>query len=345
MAHTVPLLQLYRELLTDDPKKPVPLYVVPLIRYSHKRSDYLYLLYQEIIENHSDTFTVESVSVWQHWKFVWQAQFRNDVVLHYHWLECTDMKSLFGMGFKLFCIIMFKLLGCSIVWTLHNKMPHDRKYEKLNFIIRSKMARRADLIHIHCKSAIPEMSRFYSVPESKFRVIPHPEFPSTSITRDRSIQKINKAGSLSLRTEDTIFLMFGNISAYKQIDKVCELFKQLPDRKKLLVVGPVKKGQISVYQKILSIEKQTDNIFVVPHFIPEAMVPFYMNAADCLLFNYRDILTSGGVELAKSYNRPIIAPSKGCLTEMKGKSITLFSTQSELASLLSDFERPGVPDA
>lgn len=345
MATHDQLLELYDELLPENRSRKTELYVVPLIRHDYKESDYLYLLYRDSIENHRDQIRVMSVSVWKHWIFAWRALFKKNVILHYHWLECTDFKSLAGMMYKLICISLYKLFGGKLVWTIHNKMPHDRKYQQLNYRIQSWMADRADLLHIHCSSMIDEISQFYNQPAEKFRVVEHPEFPSKVVKRERAINKLNKTRNLGLKSSDQIFLMFGNISAYKQIGKVCKIFTGLPSHKKLLIVGPVKKGQMSVFYEIKEISKSADNIRLVPHFIPEEMVPYYMNAADCVVFNYNQILTSGGAELAKSYGRPIIAPNVGCLSELDEENATLFNSQEKLMQLLSEFEIQQKADA
>ena len=339
MATHDQLLKLYKELIPDDYDGRLPLYVVPLIRYSYKQSDYLYLLYHDIIENRADKFNVISISVWKHILFVFKSLVSKHVVLHYHWLECTDIKSLAGMAYKLICIFLFKATGGHLVWTVHNKMPHDTSFRQLNYRIQSWMASRADIIHVHCKSAVDDISRFYNQPKDKFRVVEHPAFPSKTIKRENALLKLNSERGLSLKTSDTIFLMFGNISAYKQIDDVCRIFMGLPSHKKLLIVGPVKKGQMSHFYAIKKIADGSDNIFVVPHFIPEKMVPHYMNAADCAVFNYRQILTSGGVELARSYSRPTLAPGRGCISELNEKNVTLFDSREHLKQLLESFER------
>jgi len=122
------LKSIYEELLPESRTGLTHLFVVPLIRFNYKQSDYLYLLYKGIIEDPESPFNVHSTSILQHFKFVWYALRKRDVLLHYHWLECTDLKSLSGMAYKLICIALFKALGGNLVWTIHNIMPHDRRY-------------------------------------------------------------------------------------------------------------------------------------------------------------------------------------------------------------------------
>jgi len=330
------LESIYSELVPgDDPE--VDVYVVPLIRYKYKKSDYLYLLYKIFIEDSDSRIHIHSTSVWQHWKFVWSALRNRNTILHYHWLECTDLKSLAGMAYKILCIFLFSKMGGKIVWTVHNKIPHDRSFNKLNMKLGSFMARKADLLHVHCNFAAKEISKLYDQPLSKFRVIPHPEYPAEFMPRKQAIKKLNQIRDFNLRNSDQIFLMLGNISAYKQIEQVVQMFTDLPEWKKLVIVGPVKKGQMPTYRKISEICDHHTNIKLHPHFIPEDHVPLYHNACDCVLFNYREILTSGGVALAESYKRPIIAPDKGCIPETGSDRLLLFNTQKELLPLITNF--------
>lgn len=337
MALNENLISCYEELLPDDLNTPVELFIVPLIRFNYKQSDYLYLFYKDIIEQQNNQFIIHSTSVWQHWRFAWRSLRKANVILHYHWLECTDLKSMAGIVYKLICIYIFKKSGGKLVWTVHNKMPHDSGYKLLNYKIRSSMANWADLLHVHCKSAVEEISKFYDQPKSKFRIIPHPSYPVTSIPRNQAIEKLNKKRSLNLKQSDQLFLMFGNISSYKQIDKVADMFTELPEHKKLIIVGPVKKGQMKNYREIKERESSQSNIKMLPYFVPEDDVPLYHNACDCVVFNYSRILTSGGFALAKSYHCEVIAPNLGCLSDLNGDNVHLFESQELLFKLLSDF--------
>lgn len=92
------------------------IYVVPLIRYSLKRSDYLYLLYEELLNG--EKYTIESISVFNHFKLVVAILKNKNAILHYHWLEFQDLKSLLGMPWKIACIYLFKKLGGNIVWKI-----------------------------------------------------------------------------------------------------------------------------------------------------------------------------------------------------------------------------------
>lgn len=317
----------------DDLAKVV--YVVPLIRYNNKKTDYLYLLYKDILE--SGKYRVESISIFSHFKLVSGILKNRHSILHYHWLEFQDFKSILGMPWKIMCIWLFKLLGGKIIWTLHNEFPHDQKYLKLHLFLHKRMSAWATKLHVHCQSAIPIMSEKLKADTSKFFIYPHPMFPADIEPKATAIEKLNAEFELYLNPDVPVILMFGNISRYKQMDKVAEMIIDLPEECKLLIVGPIKKGNFTLYKQLRQLERQSSRIIIIPKFINEEHVPWFHNAADVCVFNYREILSSGGVHLALSYHKDIIAPAMGCLHELKDrKNVQLFTGQDELKSMLAE---------
>jgi glycosyltransferase involved in cell wall biosynthesis len=310
------------------------LFVSPQIRIAYKRSDYLFLLYKDLLS--SAVFKIDSVSTIGHLKFVLWALLGNKTILHYHWLEYTGFFAGFNYFFKLFCIWLYKKLGGKVVWSIHNKLPLDCSHEWIHFKTRKWLAQKADRLLIECESVLAEISTYFNVHINKFRVWPHPSYPPQLMPRAAAVEAINHRYNVSIKVQDRLFLMFGHISPYKQIDKVCEIFLKQPIQKKLMIVGPVKNGQMKHYKKIRKLSQQKENIVLIPQFIKEECVPEFMNATDYVLFNYRDVLSSGGVPLARSYDKPIILPKKGCLKDLTGENLRFFTSQEELSVIIGN---------
>ena len=313
---------------------PVKLFVAPSIRYTHKKSDYLYLFYKELLE--SDDFKISDVSAIGHLNFIFYQLFKRDAILHYHWIQYSGFWAGIGFFFKLMCIYLYLMAGGKLVWSLHNKLPPDCKREWLHFKIRRWMAKKSERILVECEAAIDDISTYFSVSPDKFRILPHPGYPPQLMPRAGAIEAINHRYQVQIKVQDRIFLMLGHISSYKQIAKVCKIFSEEATQKKLLIVGPVKKGQMNYYKEIRRSIRNQDNVILIPQFIKEDFVPEFMNATDFVLFNYRDVLVSGGVPLAQSYNKTIILPRKGCLPEMEEENLKFFKTQEELKEIIRE---------
>jgi glycosyltransferase involved in cell wall biosynthesis len=331
MSQIKELRELYDGLSTS---KPMTLFVAPRIRYTYKKSDYLFLFYKKLLG--SPDFSIFDVSTIGHLKFVLHQLIKRDSVLHYHWIQFSGVWSGIGYLFKICCVAMYLMLGGKLVWSVHNKLPPDCKHKWLHKKVRKWLAQKADRLVVECESVIDDLSDFFDVSPEKFWVWPHPGYPPQLMPRAAAIEAINHRYQVQIKIQDRLFLMFGHISSYKQIDKVCTIFKKEPYHKKLLVVGPVKQGQMSYYKKIRKIARRQENILLIPQFIKEDHVPEFMNASDYLLFNYRDVLTSGGVPLAKSYDKTIILPQKGCLKEQEGKNLKFFKSQKELKEIIRE---------
>lgn len=319
------------------------IYVVPLIRYDFKRTDYLYLLYKDLTEGNSDIKLVD-LSVFAHMRMVFGALFNRNTVLHYHWLEFQDMKSLIGMPYKLSCIALYSLLGGNIIWTIHNLIPHDKRFLSLHKGIHKWMAKRASILHIHSQSVSKTVSDFLEVDESKCIVLRHPEFPSKFIAKEDAVKKLSESYSIAIeRFIAPTFLIFGGLSTYKGIEEIVRVLGEEASPFTLLIAGPVKKGQSVLKAKLTELSGSDERMILIPTFIPEKDYPLLFNVSDACVFNYDDILTSGGVEMALVYQKQIIAPRKGSLVDYEDLSnVSLFDSSDELKELISHSLKAGV---
>lgn len=323
------LIDIYRELTGDE---SFTLLVAPPIRFTYKRSDYLYLYYQKILKE--SEIPIRNINTLGHIKlFFWQL-FGSRSVLHYHWFEISGPISIFSTIYKVIFIFLYKLLGGNIVWSVQNTLPPDCRYEWMNYYARRWLAKNADLLLVECRSVIINISTFFNVHPDSVRAVGHPSYPAQILPRAAAVEAINHRYNVGLKVQDRLFLMFGHISGYKQIGSVCEIFETEPVQKKLIIVGPVKKGQMKLYKSLKKTASATPNIILIPQFISEESVPEFMNAADCLVFNPVNSLSLGGVHLAMSYQKTTFLPKKGCLKELNNENLFFFTSKKELEQLI-----------
>ena len=262
------LTGIYSQLVGD---KPFTLLVAPPIRFSYKKSDYLYLYYRNILKETS--IPVRNISTLAHIKLVIWQLFGSKSVLHYHWFEITGPISVISTLYKMMFLFLYKILGGSIVWTVQNTLPPDCRYEWINFYARKWLAHKADLLVVECQTVKADISAFFNIHPDSIRVIQHPSYPAQIMPRAAAVEAINHRYNVGLKVQDRLFLMFGHISAYKQIGKVCKIFNKEPVQKKLIIVGPVKKGQMKLYKSLKRTASKTSNIILIPQFITEESVP------------------------------------------------------------------------
>jgi glycosyltransferase involved in cell wall biosynthesis len=327
------LKDLYSEMVGAD-ADTVPLFVAPPIRFAYKKSDYLYLFYKDLFK--CDRYNIQSISGWRHLKLTFSGWRNKPPILHYHWIECTGFLNIPSFLCKLLCIWIFVQRGGNLVWSIHNKMPLDGKIHRFNFLARRWIANASALLHVECRSIIPELSKYFGVSESKFRFIPHPGYPHSLYPRAAAVEAINLRYDADLKMQDKLFLMIGHISPYKRIGTICRIFAEMPVQKKLIIIGPVKRGQMKYYKRLRRLIRNSANILLIPQFIGEENVPEFMNACDCVIFNHKTVFVSGGVFLAKSYHKQMILPDSPCMREYEDESMNFFSSKTELRQLIQE---------
>ncbi len=330
------LLKEYRELSPDVTK----IFVLPKIPLVNSSTSYLYQLYKEFLIN-SSSVKVETFNAGSLPKIFFSRLKSEKTILHYHWFEFEDFKSFLGIIWKLLWIILYKIFGGKIIWTVHNRYPHHNKFVYLNIKIRRRLAHLANKLHVHCQSAINAVADILNVEKKKFFIVKHPDFPANIFSKEKAIANLNKRYfSNQLKRDDKIFLMFGAIAEYKGIKEIIEIFQELDNNNKLVIAGFVKKGSIDYFNQLKELAGDK-NIFIVGSVIPDEDVPSFLNSANYVIFNYVDILTSGGIVLAINYKKNIIAPSLGCISEFQDEKIIFFEAnenrKENLTKILNKF--------
>jgi hypothetical protein len=181
------LLNEYQKLFPGVKK----VFVLPQIPEVNKNTSYLYQFYKDILKDSSPvkvvSFNASSLPR------IFLSRLKNEKsILHYHWFEFEDLKSFIGIKWKLFWIILFKILGGKIVWTIHNYHPHHHKFIYLNNKVRRLLAKFADRLHIHCESEINSVAEILSTEKEKFFVVKHPDFIAEIIEKNKAVKKLNE---------------------------------------------------------------------------------------------------------------------------------------------------------
>jgi glycosyltransferase involved in cell wall biosynthesis len=314
----------YQKLSTGVAK----IFVLPQIPEVNRNTSYLFQLYKEFLTE-SASIKIESFNAKSLPRIFLSRLKSEKSIIHYHWFEFEDFKSFIGIIWKLFWIILYKLFGGKIIWTIHNRYPHPDKYTYLNKKFRKLLARLVNKLHVHCESAIDLVADILNVEKKKFFVVKHPDFPSEIFEKGKAVKKLNqKYFNNKLNPDDKIFLMFGAIAEYKGIKEVIEIINKLNDKEKLIVAGFVKKGNQNYFNDLKNLSGNK-KIFLEGSLIPDEDIPYFLNSADYVVFNYKDILTSGGVVLAMNYKKNIIAPSLGCIKEMNYPDLFRFGKKDK----------------
>jgi glycosyltransferase involved in cell wall biosynthesis len=244
------------------------------------------------------------------------------LILHLHWthrflIGYNKVRTVLRSVSFIFQIILIKAFRKKVVWTVHNLKNHEGKHEKLEIYFSSILAHLVDTIIAHCQTSKREICRIYKIRnKKKIVVIPHGNLMNVydnSLSRDQARRQLN------ILSEDLTFLFLGNIRRYKGVLELIESFQKIKENNsKLIIAGKLEDKELS---DLISLKiKRVNNIQLIPSFISDDEIQIYMNAADIVIFPYRDIMTSGAAILAMSFGKAIIAPKIGCLHDILDNS-------------------------
>ena len=240
-------------------------------------------------------------------------------VLHLHWTDGFIVaqswpRTLVNTLRFLIELLIVKLLGIKIVWTVHNLSNHENIKSTYENFVNRIVVHLYDQIIVHCFSAQESAIKKFCLPDylkKRIHVIQHGHFLNCYENR---ISRQDARLALDYSEHVVLFLFFGNIRPYKGLLSLIDEFRTIDyPGAELLIAGKPLNDVIK--NELLIHCKENDHIRTSLRFIPENELQIYMNAADIMVFPCTDILTSGTVLLAMSFGKAIVVPGIGCIPE------------------------------
>jgi beta-1,4-mannosyltransferase len=247
----------------------------------------------------------------------WLVRHRDQVdVLHLHHVQhhyaCNEEEASGQMLLKFVGkLLLARLLGYRIVWTMHNLYPHKPlQPARVGRLARLALAQLSHAVIVHCERARESLAReFYR--RRKVFVTPHPSY--VDVYPDE-MDREQARRALGLCPEQQVFLFLGAIRPYKGINSLIHTFRQFPDGNwALLIVG---KPWDEAY--LIELRQAIDNdrrITLRPQFVPNEELQIYFKAADVTVLPFTQVLSSGSALLALSFGCPVVAPDVGCMSD------------------------------
>ncbi len=194
-----------------------------------------------------------------------------------------------------------------LVWTAHNLIPHNRCHE--GGVLRNMRCtgRRAVAVFAHSEAARGELIAQLKIAQECVHVIP---FGDHGMKMGPPLPQSEARKTLELPARDKICLVFGTVSPYKGTDELVLFWKRARLSHKLVVVGPVLSQTFANELNRLADGCQTIDLRLASEWLDDQVLHTWLSAADCVLFNYRKIFTSGAAALARSQGVPILIPSR-----------------------------------
>jgi len=259
-------------------------------------------------------------------------------VLHVHWVylfappwatQVPGGRRLMEAWFVAW-LVTARLLGYRIVWTAHNVVPNGQVFAD-DRSARRRLVRRADAVLAHGPAVVPALRELGAgavhVVQAGSYAARYPQETSRAEARDR----------LGIGPEERVATFVGAIAAYKGVDTLLEVVRDLPCREAPRVVVAGRCGEPALERELERLAAQAGPR-VVTRFtrIPDDELQVYLACADVAVLPYRQITNSSSVLLACSFGLPVLIPALPALADVPdGVAIRYEPGRAGLAAALA----------
>ncbi len=201
-------------------------------------------------------------------------------------------------------ISLHKLLGAQIIWVFHNKYPHDVKQDEHICKNINWIANHSSRIVLHSKNSvqfIPNLNKN----RNKAVYIPHLLYKS----HNENVDLNEVRAKYGICQKDFVFLIFGRIRPYKNIEEGIEVFRALKlHDAKLIIAGKPEDNKYA--DKLKRLCRDDSDIILDLQFISNMMLDNLIDISDVVVLPYKDgsSMNSGVMIQAFSRRTTVITP-------------------------------------
>jgi beta-1,4-mannosyltransferase len=246
-------------------------------------------------------------------RWLWSER-RSVGFLHFHWPEGywrhdRGRESLrVPLSYVRLCLFGARLLaaralGYRIVWTIHQVYPHERGDRRLDLLAARLLARFSRLLIAHDESTAEAARAELGLGSRSIEIVPHASYVGV-YPPGRSRREVRE--EMGLGDDHVVFLSFGNLRAYKQLDLLLEAFgaSSLP-RAALVVAGEVSDPPEG--ERVLAAAAADPRVRPLLRRVDDDRVAELFAASDVAVLPRSDGGTSGALILALSLGLPVVA--------------------------------------
>jgi beta-1,4-mannosyltransferase len=194
-----------------------------------------------------------------------------------------------------------------VVLTAHNLLPHNRTAEA--GVVRNERwtAHSADAIFAHSNAARDTICEMFGISEWRIVTIP---FGDHAASLGPPVPREEARGLLGLAVDEKVCLVFGTVSPYKGTDELVEFWLENHVPHRLAVVGQIFSEEFATRLYDLASGHPAVALQLSRTWLDDEVLHRWLSAADCAIFNYRDVFSSGAAALARSYGLPLLIPGR-----------------------------------
>lgn len=211
-----------------------------------------------------------------------------------------------------------KTLGAKLVYTMHNPVPHNRRFQKIDEKVNEAMFSLSDHIIVLGRYPKETLIKDQNV-TTPISVVIHPRYGDIYPPK---MDKIRARKELGLPLDAIIFGNIASIKPYKGHELIVEAFKELlkhrnSDKLVLLFAGVSQSADHPDLQKYIDSLKEScgPDLVIVDRELSESELIQFISALDYSVFAFKDIWASGSVVLSLDRQVPVIVPDIGTMSD------------------------------
>ena len=253
--------------------------------------------------------------------FFW-SDFKPDI-LHIHWperlykwyvLKKEDKQQLKEIEKRL---RWYRQNGSKIIYTVHNLLPHNTKAPENDSKFYNLIIEYADLIHHHCPKSIDLVAEKFPAAKEKPNIVAnHGDY----LIDYRDVSKETARRILGIPQKSYVILNFGSQQSYKGNSLINKTFSKLEIKNKFLLTAgnfrynsfPFPKNYLLKALNYLREKKISSTKKYILKPIPPKEIAVIFGASDIVFLGHSSGLTSGVLNLAATFSKPVVFPDIGC---------------------------------
>lgn len=240
-------------------------------------------------------------------------------IWHVHWPDSllSYPSTVAATAYVIAELVLFawaRLWGTKLVWTTHDLGPHESHHPRLENMFWAFFIPMVDGIISLSETARQEaFSRFQRLQSVPSAVVPHGHYRTAY---PEPLPKEEARHRLDLSPGDRVIVFVGRIRPYKNVVPLIQAFRewQEPEARLLIAGNPISEN---LARRVQTAQEGDERIRVDLRFIEEEEIALLLSAADLVALPYEAIMHSGTALLALSFNRPVLMPDRGAMSELQ----------------------------
>lgn len=234
-----------------------------------------------------------------------------------------------------YTIITSLLKNTKVLFMCHNVFPHERF--PLDRLLTKITLKHGDIFTVHAKSDAEDLKSI--LPDAHMQVTVHPAY---NFFKQKDMSKEEARKILNIASEEKVLLFFGLVREYKGLKHLLNALGKLkeedPENKRkihLLIAGDFA-GERPEYDEIIRQLGIEDMIDITDGHIPIGEVEKFFAAADLVVLPYESATQSGVIQVAYSFDKPVLATRVGGLPDVVFDGETGYVVEPQQPELIAE---------